>query len=1102
MVGADGKPTLLPHSRKQTLDGLGIKLVSSISGLDEEQFVLFLRAFEPVDNAKREPPQTVAPLASNLLLEFDDVFTDELPSELPPKRVVDHKIELVPGAEPQNKAPYRLNQVELAELKRQVTELMSRGYIRPSKSPFGAPVLFARKKGGDLRMCIDYRALNRVTVKNNYPLPRVDDLLDRLAGAKYFTRIDLKAGYYQIRIDEADVHKTAMRTRYGSYEFLVMPFGLCNAPATFTTLMNSVFHDELDECVVVYIDDILVYSLCLEDHLRDVRKVLKRLREHKLLANRKKSEFFLESIEFLGHVLSADGLRPDPNKIKAIEEWKQPQSQKGVRSFLGLANYYRKFIYNFSKIALPLTDLLKKIGQPIKWDEPCELAFRELKGALSTAPVLKYPEFDKPFEVHCDASDFAISGVLQQDGHPVAYESRKLTGSQVRWPIHEKEFYAIVQCLKLWRHYVGGRKTRVYTDNISLKYMETKMQATPKELRWYDTIVSMDVELIHKLGKDNVVADALSRREELITPVLRLIIANGWKPVEKDFLDEVLEAMKTDADAIDNNAYFDSRKKKGGKFITTRQGGRRIQNLKRKDGLHYFKQNRLYIPEGDLRKRLLYNFHDTPLAGHKGVKATLAELQRKYFWPCMGADVEDYVRTCTKCQMSKHSTQPKLGKLRPLPIPKQNFQSLSMDFLSGIPCVNKHDAIMVVVCRLTKWAAFVPCNTRDTADRIADLFMDQWVRYHGFPWDIVSDRDLKFQTLFWQHVMRRSGVAMNMTTAFHPQGDGQTERINSILNMYMRSFCENDQRQWPQILPLAELCYNTTKSRTTGQTPFFLCYGQEAVKPSDLATGQSEFTRDQERLSGYYSEDAAEWLSRRRLILRNAQMMIAKAQDRYAGQVNKHRREEAFKVGEKVWLDSRNLSVPTEVSLKWTARWIGPFEVLKILHPDVYLLDIPPRHGKTWHPVFHVSLLKRYHRDEKGLHLWQEDPRPPPEYETWDKMVGKVSAILDVRTVFKRGKQYKCLMHGYSPFEYEWINEANIPHARAMIREFETRRAEIMKGVAELKKAQKKRKAPKAEALIDDNDIESEDEGIQRRTKQTHVTYNKRRKTGPIRNTR
>ena len=402
------------------------------------------------------------------------MMPEDLPNELPPRREVDHKIKVKLGTEPPSKAPYRLSQKELEELKSQLDEFLAQGYIRQSKSPYDAPVLFVDKKDGKLRLCVDYRALNKVTVKNSYPLPRIDDLFDRLAGAKYFSRIDLRSGYHQIRIAQGDEEKTACRTRYGSFEFLVMFFGLCNAPVTFTTLMNNIFHEYLDVFVIIY-----------------------KLR-----------------IKFLGHELTQGGVMVDDQKIKAILEWEKPKTTKGLRSFLGLASYYRKFVRDFAKIAKPLSDLLKKSVSKI-WDEHCYRAFRKLKRRLTSTPVLKFPEFKKPFEVHTDASDFAIGGVLMQEGRLVAFESKKLSNVERRWPTHEKEMWAIVHCLKLWQHYLGLEYTKVYTDNVSVRYFETQPKITPKQWRWADVLACFNVDLIHKPGRDNVVPDALSRRQEL-----------------------------------------------------------------------------------------------------------------------------------------------------------------------------------------------------------------------------------------------------------------------------------------------------------------------------------------------------------------------------------------------------------------------------------------------------------------------------------------------------------------------------------------------------------------------------------------------------------
>jgi hypothetical protein len=346
------------------------------------------------------------------LEEFSDVMPEDLPEDLPPRRRVDHAIEMMSGVAPPAKAPYRMSHEELKELKVQLEKLLAKGYIKPSKSPYGVPVLFVHKKDGTLRMCVDYRALNKATVKNWYPLPRINDLFDCLSRAKVFSRIDLCLGYYQIRIAKGDEEKTACHTRYGSYEFLVMPFRLTNAPATFCTLMNDIFREWLDDFVVVYIDDILIYSGSLEEHEEHLRKMFQRLKENKLYAKLEKCEFRVTEVDFLGHRITQEGLKMDDHKVKAILDWEPPKSVPALRSFLGLASYYQKFIKNFAKIAAPLTNLLKKSAVTYEWEEACNETFETLKGILVKAPVLKLPDFNKEFEIHSDASDFAIGGIL------------------------------------------------------------------------------------------------------------------------------------------------------------------------------------------------------------------------------------------------------------------------------------------------------------------------------------------------------------------------------------------------------------------------------------------------------------------------------------------------------------------------------------------------------------------------------------------------------------------------------------------------------------------------------------------------------------------
>jgi hypothetical protein len=421
----------------------------------------------------------------------------------------------MPGVAPPAKAPYKMSHEELKELKLQLEELLAKGYIKPNKSPYGAPVHFVHKKDGTLRMCVDYRALNKATVKNRYPLLRIDDLFDRLSRAKVFSRIDLRSKYYQIQIVKGDQEKIACRTRYGSYEFLVMPFGLTNAPATFCTLMNDIFREWLDDFVVVYIDNILIYSGSLEEHEEHLHKVFQRLSENKLYAKLEKCKFGVMEVDFLGHRITQKGLKMDDHKVKAILDWELPKSVPALRSFLGLASYYRKFIKNFAKIMAPLTNLLKRSAVAYEWEEACDEAFETLKGILVKASVLKLPDFDNEFEIHSDASNFVIGGVLVQEGRPMAFESKKLSETKRRWPTHEKEMWAVIHCLKTWGHYIGSKDVVVWTNNVTLKYFSTQPKLSSKQVRWQDTLALFNVDIRHKLEKENIVPDALSQKHQL-----------------------------------------------------------------------------------------------------------------------------------------------------------------------------------------------------------------------------------------------------------------------------------------------------------------------------------------------------------------------------------------------------------------------------------------------------------------------------------------------------------------------------------------------------------------------------------------------------------
>jgi hypothetical protein len=411
--------------------------------------------------------------------EFPDVFPDDLLG-MPPDRDIEFSIDLLPSTAPIAKRPYRMAPVEHEEVKKTVDELLAKGYIHRSFSPWAFPVLLVEKKDGAKRMCVDYQDLNVVTIKNKHPLPLIEDLFDQLQGACVFSKIDLRSGYHQLRIRPEDILKTAFTCKYGLYEYTVMSFGLTNAPAFFMHLMNKFFMDHLDTFVVIFIDDILVYSKSEEEHEKHLRLVLQRLREHKLYAKVSKCEFWIDEVPFLGHVISKRGITVDPGKVKDVLNWVVPQTVKEVRSFLGLAGYYRRFIENFSKIAKPLTSLLEK-GVDFSWTYEHQKAFEELKKRLTTAPVLTLPDQSKRFTVYCDASRDGLGCVLMQDGRVIAYASRQLRRHELNYPTHDLELAAVVHALKIWRHYFLGQRCDIYTDHKSFKYIFTQNELNMRQ---------------------------------------------------------------------------------------------------------------------------------------------------------------------------------------------------------------------------------------------------------------------------------------------------------------------------------------------------------------------------------------------------------------------------------------------------------------------------------------------------------------------------------------------------------------------------------------------------------------------------------------------
>ncbi|GJX76749.1 putative reverse transcriptase domain-containing protein [Tanacetum coccineum] len=506
----------------------------------EKGFPIFLAhvtAKEVEDKSENKRLEDVS-----IVRDFPEVFPEDLPG-LPPTRQVEFQIDLVPGAAPVVREPYRLAPSEMKELSEQLKELSDKGFIRPSSSPWGAPVLFVKKKDGSFRMCIDYRELNKLTVKNRYPLPRIDDLFDQLQGSSVYSKINLRSGYHQLRVREEDILKTAFRTSYGYYEFQVMPFGLTNAPAVFMDLMNRVCKPYLDKFVIVFIDDILIYSKNKQEHEEHLKLILELLKKEELYAKFSKCEFWIPKVQFLGHVIDSEGIHVDPAKIESIKDWTSPKSPTEIRQFLGLAGYYRRFIEGFSKIAKPMTKLTQKKVKFV-WGDKQEAAFQLLKQKLCIAPILALPEGSEDFIAYCDISKKSLGAVLMQREKVISYASCQLKIYEKNYTTHDLELGAVVFALKIWRHYLYGTKCMVFTDHKSLQHILNQKELNMRQRHWLELISDYDCEICYHPGKANVVADALSRKERDQPLRVRALVMTIGLDLPKQILNAQTEARK------------------------------------------------------------------------------------------------------------------------------------------------------------------------------------------------------------------------------------------------------------------------------------------------------------------------------------------------------------------------------------------------------------------------------------------------------------------------------------------------------------------------------------------------------------------------------
>ena len=892
------------------------------------------------------------------------VFSKDQALSLPPHRPYDCAIDLLPGAPLPVGRLYNLSIPEKETMRNYISESVASGIIRPSSSPVAAGFFFVAKKDGSLRPCIDYRQLNNITVKNKYPLPLLSSTFEPLTHATVFTKLDLRNAYHLVRIREGDEWKTGFNTHLGHFEYLVMPFGLTNAPAVFQALVNDVLRDFLNTFVVVYIDDILVFSRTPKEHTRHVRQVLHRLLENRLFVKAEKCVFHAASVEFLGHILEKGRVRADPKKVRAVEEWERPTDRSQLRRFLGFANFYRRFIRGFSRVAAPLSALTSTL-RPFSWSPEADAAFTTLKQLFTSAPVLIFPDPGHQFIVEVDASDVGLGAVLSQRSeedqliHPVAFLSRRFTPAERNYDVGNRELLAVHAALEEWRHWLEGAQhpILIWTDHKNLVYIRNAKRLGPRQARWALLFSRFNFTLTFRPGSKNVRADALSRLfptetqpqdsdQHTILPPARIIGVVTW-----GLESAVRAAQRAQPDP---------------------GGGPR---------------NCLFVP-ASVRSRVLQWGHSSRLACHPGAVRTAQFLRRRFWWPSLEADVREFVAACDVCARSKASHRPPAGLLRPLPIPGRPWSHIALDFVTGLPTSQGKNTIMTMVDRFSKMVHFAALPKLPSAAETADLLVSHVVRLHGIPQDIVSDRGPQFTSKVWQAFCRGIGATVSLSSGYHPQTNGQAERANQALEATLRCVTTSKPASWSLHLPWVEYSLNSMVSSATGLSPFQCSLGYQ---PPLFPSQETEVAVPSVRAH----------LRRCRRVWKTARQAMINTRDRVQRVANRRRvPAPAYCPGQKVWLLAKDLPLPT-LSRKLAPRYVGPYAIERVINPSALRLQLPP--SLKIHPVFHVSQVKPV--AISALSPPAPTPPPPRTLESGD-LVWEVSRILAVR---RRGRGFHYL---------------------------------------------------------------------------------------------
>ena len=945
-------------------------------------------------------------LIANLLSKYKDIFSagdHDLGRTDWTKHPIKTKV-TAPTRERPRRTPVGLR----AEVDRQVKDLLERGIIEPSNSPWSSPVVLVTKKDGSKRFCVDYRKLNSVTVYDAYPIPRIDDSLDALAGAKWFSTLDLASGYWQIELDEDAKLKSAFTVRGGHYQWNVMPFGLSTAPATFERLMERVMNGLQWEILLVYLDDIIVYGSSIEEEIHRLETTFQRLRAAKLKLKPSKCNLFQKEVLYLGHVVSEQGVSTDPAKIEAVKDWPVPTNVTAVRSFIGTASYYRRFMQGFANIARPLHQLMGK-NVKFKWSVDCQVAFETLRDRLISAPILAYPDFTKSFILDTDASGYGMGAVLSQehDGveRVIAYGSKTLKRNEMNYCVTRRELLAVVFFLKKFKHYLIGHHVTVRTDHGALQWLFRSKDPEGQLARWLESLSIFQLKIVHRPGRVHANADGLSRKpcsqcernecgqrsqvsltddvtetrdngvghftiqftetddqHDLLAPPT--INAIGLSPAitNKDLRNAQLEDKAINPILIAKEStgarprWEDvSPEPRPSKVywslwdLLVIRNGVLCRRWESDDGTEV--SFKVILPE-KLRNTILEELHSTKSAGHLGRAKLSGKVKQRYYWPGLDADIRSFIRKCNQCAQRKSPSKKRRAPLKQYQV-GDTLERVAMDIVGPLP--QTHDGnkyVLVVGDYWTKWMEAYPLPNAE-AETVAMTFVQNFVCRYGVPLELHTDQGTNFESALFQEMCSTLGINKTRTTAYNPKSDGLIERYNRTLIDMVSSLLDPDKRQrdWDQQLPYACFAYRSAVQESTGETPNMLMLGREVRLPIDLmAPAPAE--EDQTFPDVDFADDLRHRIrkahDRVRHNLQQATRRQKKDYDRHATTVE-------VKVGDFVWLHNRTRK--RGMTKKLASRWIGPFLILHKLS-DVIIRIQRTKNSKPM--VVHVDRTKPY----------------------------------------------------------------------------------------------------------------------------------------------